>query len=257
MRRAAVCIGVAISVVSAVHAQNSDKIQPPRLSSPDAFANACGRDHRIEFRLGSVSLFVAPRWLDIRSHIMLSNRFGSECPKQPIEVRTLYFNDSILDAAKTPPGLGRPFLFFVVGGGAATSSENSPNLLPSDAPPLRRTLEPYVEDITRPPARGSIPTSPTARLYRLVYPGIDGGPPRAVVISCGGETVHPVGRACFTPLPYRFRQYLFVRYTFQQDRLPPAASAKSDDANAMREAEGVLAFDKAIRAWIDRLQEKP
>jgi hypothetical protein len=77
-----------------------------------------------------------------------------------------------------------------------------------------------------------------------------------VIISCGGEKGQPAGRQCFTPVPYQLRGQIGVEYTFQQDRISLANSSPLDDRDVMYEPKAVLAFDMAIRAWIDGLRVK-
>jgi hypothetical protein len=252
----AAAVVTVISACDASGAQDANTTHPVRISEPSAFAKACGADRRIAFRFGATLLFIAPRWLDFRSQIALSRKFDSSCPNEPIEIATLYFNDSILALAKTPSGMGNPFLFFVIGHFIAVTPNDQIRVVPSDAPPLRQQAEPYVEDITRVSLRDPSPTSSRARVYRLVYPGISGNAPDSVVVSCGGERGRPGGRQCFTPLPYRLGNDIGVRYTFQQNRYPPVDEPQVK-GNEMNESKAVLAFDLAIRVWIDSLQAKP
>ena len=225
--------------------------------APDAIIKACGADRRIEFRFGSSSLFVAPQWIDVRSRRALADRFGDNCPKQPIEMGPLFFGGAVLDVAKTPPGLGRPFLSLMIDRAVGPSFDQGVKLLPADAPPFRQTAEPYVEDVTQVAARMSPPKSPSARSYRVVYPATAGGFVSSIVVTCSGEARTAVGRQCYTPVPYRFRDDLTVNFTFQQDRLPMLGAPMTADAGGMFESDGVLGFDRAIRAWIDGLRKRP
>jgi hypothetical protein len=224
---------------------------------PDAIVKACGADRRIEFRFGASTLAVAPQWIDKRSLRALVDRYGAGCPKQPIEMGPLFFAGAVLDAAKTPPGLGRPFLSLMVDKAVGPSFDQGVKLLPADAPPFRQTTEPYAEDVTQVLARVSPPKSPSARSYRVVYPASGGGFASSIVVTCNGEARTAVGRQCYTPVPYRFRDDLTVNYTFQQDRLPPPGAPMTADAGGMFEPDGVLGFDKAIRAWIDGVRKRP
>ena len=225
-----------------------------RAQDTDPLTRACG-DRRIEFRFDTLSLYVAPRWLAPRSLAPLASRFGATCPQQPVEMQ-LYLGPAMLDAAKTPAGLGRPFFFMLIDKAAGPSFDQGTRLLPADAPPARQTGEPYVEEVTQLAARVSPPKSPNVQVYRVSHPGVAGGFPSSVVVSCSGEARTTVGRQCTTPLPFRYRDDLMVTYTFQQDRLP-FGSARPTDAGAQWEPDGVLAFDKAIRTWIDTLRAKP
>jgi hypothetical protein len=218
---------------------------------------ACGPDARIAFRFGQVSLHIAPRWLAARSLTALSDRFGADCPTDPVEIGGLFLNAAILDLAKTPAGLGRPYLSLLVDKASGPTTDQGSRLLPADAPLMRKAAAPYVEDVTELAARLSPPKSAAALSYRVVYPGVGGGFASSIVVTCGGEPRTTVGRQCFTPLPYRFRDDLTVTYTFQQDRLPLPGASQPSGAGAMAEPDGVLAFDRAIRAWIDGLRAKP
>jgi len=73
------------------------------------FYEACPPGHRVEFRIGSRTLYIDPRWLDLASEFPLRQRFGANCPSQPVKVSKLYFHRSILDVMDMPGGLGRPF----------------------------------------------------------------------------------------------------------------------------------------------------
>jgi hypothetical protein len=241
-------------LASAGDAFTINKNPPPRGN----FYDACPPEHRVEFVVGSLSLFVDPHWLALESEIPLSQLFGANCPSQPVKVSELYFDNSILDAAKIPGGLGRPFFFLVIRDEATLSPKRMTKLGLRDAPPLRQTEQPYVEDITgfvfgaRPP-----PQSP--RVYRVVYLGADDKPPTSVEVSCGGDQSQPnapgPGRTCFTPIAYSYLGALTVDYKFRQDRLPFVGV--ESDPPTMREPEGVLAFDGHIRAWLDSLTKKP
>ena len=225
--------------------------QGPTASVPgsDAFEKACGADSRMVFRFDSASLYIAPRWLDFRSAIALSNRYGSTCPNEPIELMPLYLNPSILDAAGTPKGLGRPFFFFEIGPWRSTAADARPlNSLPKP-----KASHPHIEEVTR-IVLGAC-AAPSSRVYRLIYQSDDAGTQAIVEFSWGGLPGQPDGRTCFTPRAYRHAG-LAVNYQFRQDRFPPADTAQLDDNDATREPGAVLAFDAAIRAWIDRLLVK-
>jgi hypothetical protein len=223
---------------------------------PDAIVKACG-DRRIEFRFGASSLLLAPQWIDVRSRRALVDRFGGDCPKQSVEMGPLFLGGAVLDVAKTPPGLGRPFLSLMIDKAVGPSFDQGVKLLPADAPPLRQATAPYAEDVTQIAARVSPPKSPSARSYRVVYPATAGGFAISIVVTCSGEARTAVGRQCYTPVPYRFGNDLTVNYTFQQDRLPPPGAPMTADAGGMSEPDGVLGFDRAIRAWIDGLRKRP
>lgn len=239
---------IATVALAAAHAQDA--------AAPDAIVKACG-DRRIELRFGPSTLVVIPRWLDARSLRALADRYGADCPRQPIELGPLFFSGAVLDAAKTPPGLGRPFLSLMIDKAVGPSFDQGVKLLPADAPPLRQAAEPYAEDVTQVAARMSPPKSPSARSYRVVYPAAAGGFASSIVVTCSGEARTAVGRQCYTPVPYRFRNDLTVNYTFQQDRLPAPGAPQTADAGGMFEPDGVLAFDRAIRAWIDGMRKRP
>jgi hypothetical protein len=224
--------------------------------APDSIVKACG-DRRIAFRFGQSSLIVPPQWIGVRSLRALVDRFGASCPTQPVEMGPLYFSGAVLDAAKTPPGLGRPFLSLMIDKAVGPSFDQGVKLLPADAPPMRQAAEPYVEEVTQIAARMSPPKSPSARSYRVVYPASGGGFASSIVVTCSGEARTAVGRQCYTPVPYRFRDDLTVNYTFQQDRLPPPGAPMTADAGGMFEPDGVLGFDRAIRAWIDGVRKRP
>lgn len=220
------------------------------------FIKACPPGHRLEFVLGSNSLFIDPHWLHVASLAELSQRFGSDCPSQPVPISSLYFSNSILNIAKIPDELGQPFLFFTVIDEATLPRTRMTKLYLPEAPPLRQTAEPYVEDITRISFRVG-GASPSARVYRLVYPGSDSEPPTSINISCGGVPGRLRGRTCFTPILYRYRQGLSVKYEFQQNRLPLAEPGQLTPSDTMREPEGALIFDMRMRAWIEGLSNKP
>jgi len=224
------------------------------------FYDACPPGHRLEFVVGSLTLFVDPHWLALGSEIPLWQQFGAKCPSQPITISSLYFHNTILDAANVPTGLGEPFFFFVIRDEATLPRGRMTSLELRDALPLNPTAEPYIEDVTRPVFRAAAHVSPSAHVYRLVYPGMNDQPPTSIEVSCGGEPVRPngpgPGRTCFTPIAYSYLGGLTVKYEFRQDTLP-AEGEKESPANAMREPEGVLNFDSHIRAWLNSLTKKP
>jgi hypothetical protein len=220
------CVLIAAALAGPARGQEFDKVA----ATAGPMLQACGPDARIAFRFGQVSLHIAPRWLAARSL-------------------------TILDLAKTPAGLGRPYLSLLVDKASGPTTDQGSRLLPADAPLMRKAAAPYVEDVTELAARMSPPKSAAALSYRVVYPGVAGGFASSIVVTCGGEPRTTVGRQCFTPLPYRFRDDLTVTYTFQQDRLPLPGAPQPSGAGAMAEPDGVLAFDRAIRTWIDGLRK--
>ncbi len=223
------------------------------------FYDACPSGHRVEFQIGSLTLYIDPHWLDLASEFPLRQRFGANCPSQPVKVSKLYFRRSILDVMDMPGGLGRPFFFMVIKDQASLSPTRMTRLEIRDAPPLRETAKPYVEDVTLFAFQAIIRPPPSARVYRVVYPGVGNEAPTAVEVSCGGEPSQPKapgpGRECFTPIDYSYLGALTVDYKFRQDRLPFVAAEKNPPT--MREPEGILAFDAHIRAWLDDLTKKP
>jgi hypothetical protein len=268
----AYCAGrYALSLVSAItlgsaFAQDSSKMRKPPTSISGNFSKACPPGHRIEFVVGSLSLFVDPSWLDTASLAPLSERFGSNCPSRPVTISSLYFSKPILDAANIPAKLGQPFLFFVIRNKAEFPLGRMTKLGLSDAPPLRQTAEPYIEDVTRIafPAIPGLPIrahSPSKRAYRLVYPGFGHEPPTSIEIMCGGDPSQPgqpgPGRTCFTPIAYSYLGEISVRYEFRQDHLPIISPGQAASPSAMSEPDGVLVFDTHIRVWLDRLTRNP
>ena len=256
---------VSAMMLGSAFAQESGKMNKLLAPVPGDFHKACPPGHRVEFVVGSLSLFVDPRWLDIATLASLSERFGSNCPSQPVTISALYFANSILDAANMPAKLGQPFLFFVVRNEAELPLGRMTKLDHPDAPPLRRTAEPYIEDITR--IAFTIPgfaipaRSPSELVYRLVYPGTGHEPPTSIEIVCGGDASQSgqpgPDRNCFTPIAYSYLAGLSVEYRFQQDHLPIIEPGRVAALGTMYEPEGVLIFDKRIRAWLDSLTKNP
>jgi hypothetical protein len=222
------------------------------------FYDACPSGHRVEFQIGSRTLYIDPHWLGLASEIPLRQRFGANCPSQPVKVSKLYFHSSILDAMDMPGGLGRPFFFMVIKDQASLSSTRMTKLGLQDTPPLKQTAQPYAEDVTLFAFRTARPPAQSPRIYRVVYPGAGNEPPSFVEVSCGGDPSQPKppgpGRTCFTPIGYSYLGTLTVDYKFRQDRLPFVGV--ESDPPTMREPEGVLAFDGHIRAWLDSLTKK-
>jgi hypothetical protein len=259
-------IPAVLSFVSAMmsgsaFAQDSSKMNKLPTPVPGNFKKACPPGHRVEFVVGSLSLFVDPRWLDIASLAPLSERFGSNCPSQPVTISSLYFSKPILDAANIPAKLGQPFLFFVIRNEAELPPGRMTKLDHPDAPPLRQTAEPYIEDITRIAFRAIPAPSPSYRAYRLVYPGLGHEPSTSIEIVCAGDPSQPgqpgPGRNCFTPIAYSYLGGLSVEYRFRQDHLPTIEPGKAASPGTMYESEGVLIFDTHIRAWLDSLTKNP
>ena len=221
------------------------------------FYDACPVGHRIEFQIGSRTLYIDPHWLDLASEFPLRQRFGANCPSEPVKVSKLYFHSSLPDVMDMPGGLGRPFFFMVIRDEATLSPNRMTKLGLRDAPPLKQTAQPYVEDITD-NVFGARPPPQSPRVYRVVYPGVDDKQPTSVEVSCGGYPSQPKGpgpgRTCFTPIAYSYLGALTVDYKFQQDRLPIANAEK--DPSTVREPEAVLAFDAHIRTWLDSLTKK-
>jgi hypothetical protein len=264
-------IAAVLSFVSAMmlgsgFAQDSSKMNKLPVPVRGNFNKACPSGHRVEFVVGSLSLFVDPHWLDIASLAPMSERFGSNCPSRPVTVASLYFANSILDAANTPATLGQPFLFFVIRNEAELPPGRMTKLDLPDAPPLRQSGEPYIEDVTRiafraVPGLATPAPSPSKRAYRLVYPGIGNEPPTSIEIVCGGGPSRPgqpgPGRTCFTPIAYSYLGGLSVRYEFRQDHLPIIEQGQTASPGTIYESEGVLIFDTHIRAWLDSLTRNP
>ncbi|SHJ94655.1 hypothetical protein SAMN05444159_1985 [Bradyrhizobium lablabi] len=244
-------------VFGSAFAQDSSKMNKLPTPVPGHFNKACPPGHRVEFVVGSLSLFVDPRWLDIASLAPLSERFGSNCPSQPVTISSIYFSKLTLDAANIPATLGQPFLFFVIRNEAELPLGRMTKLDLPNAPPLRQTAEPYIEEITRSAFRADPHPSPSARVYRLVYPGIGNESPTSIEISCGGDPGHLRGRNCFTPIAYSYLGGLSVQYEFRQDHLPIIEPGQVASPGAMYEPDGVLVFDRHIRAWLDSLTKNP
>jgi hypothetical protein len=239
------------------YAQDALKIAK-NLPPPANFYDVCPSGHRLEFQIGSLALYIDPHWLAIESEVPLWRRFGPKCPSEPITISKLYFDNSILDAAKIPGGLGQPFFFLVIRDEATLSPKRMTKLGLRDTPPLKQTEQPYVEDITSFAFRVTRLPPQSPRAYRVVYPGVGNKPPTFVEVSCGGDPSRPntpgPGRTCFTPIAYSYLGTFTVDYKFRQDRLPIAEAEK--DPPTMLEPEGVLAFDSHLRAWLDSLTKK-
>jgi hypothetical protein len=259
-------IAAVLSVLSAVMfgsalADDSSQMNKPPTPVHGNFSAACPLGHRVEFVVGSLSLFVDLRWLDVATLAPLSERFGANCPSQLVTISSLYFANSILDAANIPAQLGQPFLFFVIRNEAVLPPGRVTKLDHPEAPPLRRTAEPYIEDITGISFRANPHPSPSARVYRLVYPGIGHEPPTFIEISCGGQPSQPgqpgPGRSCFTPIAYSYLGGINVKYEFRQDHLPIIEPGQAVSPGTMYEPEGVLMFDTRIRAWLGSLTRNP
>jgi hypothetical protein len=121
--------------------------------------------------------------------------------------------------------------------------------------PIPKVSRPHIEDITQNVFGAAAP--PSSRVYRLVFPPRAGESQMVMEISCGGIAGKPGGRTCFTPIYYPYAEAFAVKYEFRQDRVPLVESQQFDENDMTREPGAVLAFDVAIRAWIDRLQVKP
>jgi hypothetical protein len=253
-----VTAGVLLTLLAVLKSVSTHaQIQEPRVPTMGELLESCAPGYRIEFVLGSISLFVDPHWLGLASLTPLSSHFGADCPLRPVDTETLYLDTPIVDAANIPPDLGRPLLLFKIEKAADPRPGQTTSLSLPGAPPLKRTAEPYIEDVTRIALRFGTP-SPIARVYRLVYPGNANDVPTSIQISCDGEAGTPGGRSCFTPLAYRYLGgSLTVNYRFRQDHLPVAELGQTSSPDMMRELEGVLVFDTRIRAWIDNISKKP
>jgi hypothetical protein len=264
-RTKASCIAATVSLIPAVvcaiaFAQPTGRIS--RASTPRGnFYNACPSGHRLEFVVGSLTLYVDPHWLALESEIPLWQRFRAGCPSRPIAITSLYFHHAILDLANMPAGLGEPFFFLAIRNEASLARNRIAKLELQNAPPLKQTAQPYIEDVTGFAFRAVLHPPPSVRVYRLVYPGTDNEPPTSIEVSCGGEPSRPnapgPGRTCFTPIAYSYLGSLSVDYKFRQDGLPIGKAEREPLTSAMCEAEGVLVFDTRIRGWLDSLTKKP
>src|SRR6202035_3904246 len=170
---------------------------------------------------------------------------ASGCPSHAIRIGSLQFGVEILDAAQIPDALGRPYLFFMVEDEATAPATRMTELSHSKLPPLRRTSQPHIEDITQ--AIFGMSGLRDYRVYRLAYSDKGSEPPVSMEISCGAEPAGATGRNCSTPIEYRYREGLLVRYSFRQDKLPVAQLGPLSPSKVTREPDGVLTFDMLMR----------
>lgn len=211
------------------------------------FIDSCA-GRRIEFAFGATSLHIDPRWLD-GTTVDLMHRFPYGCPAVPVaDISPVSFNEALLQSANIPGGMGQPYLFFQIA--RETKQSDSSRTLATNRP--AELKEPVVIEV---PRVANAPES--ARVYQLHYPDGDDGSATTVQISCGGEAGRPAGRRCFTVFQYRYRRDLSINYLFQQDQLPIPGSNQASSPEGLTEPQGILIFDRRIRAWIDSMTAKP
>jgi hypothetical protein len=243
---AAMLIAAVTFPVAAQERSSQDHSHVPDAS--DILRN-CEPGRRIEFRFGSTSLYIDPRWVEYGTLMDVFKNYGPACPSGPVVDVSIYFKSDVLRLIDAPKDLGSPYFFLLVG--ALRDGE----LRPADLHPQREinprsVREPWVEDVT---GFGGRPSNAWARVYDLHYPNDNKD---FVEISCGGKPGAPGGRQCFTVLREVYRKDLRIRYIFQQDHfafLTNQPGAQPDDS----EPRVVLAFDVRLRRWLDSVLHEP
>jgi hypothetical protein len=216
---------------------------------PDAsdILRNCEPGRRIEFRFGSTSLYIDPRWVEYGTLMDVFQKYGPACPSGPVVDVSIYFKSDVLRLIDAPKDLGSPYFFLLVG--TPRDKDRSADLHPSRHVRPRDTAEPWVEDVTN---FGGKVANAWARVYDLHYPDDKD----FVEISCGGRSGDPGGRECFTVLQYLYRKDLGIRYIFRQDHfafLTDQSAAQPEDS----EPRVVLAFDARLRRWLDSVMHPP
>lgn len=207
---------------------------PPanRARGPLDILDNCPRDHRIEFRLPSATLYVDPRWLGPGSLSDLYHEHGGGCPNHPVDIQRIDFGPKVFELLGIRTGLGRKLWRLGI----------YRDLRQGDAPPNKRETKSSNASITTLPVQAG----PTGRAYEISYPAFDDEKPRTVIISCGGDPKAFVFRTCSSPL-----------YVLSQTELPVPDPAEPGSADPETEPGALLQFDSRFRAWLTELQRPP
>jgi len=253
---------VLVIAVSAATGATSPAVaqQPPessrRYPTPSQLLAKCPPDHRIEFVLPTITLYVDPNWLGPTTQWNLVHAYGANCPTWPVKADGLDFGP-IWFALDIHTGLGRKLIRFGIGpqrpdklAAAAAQSQTA-----------EASRSPYIEDLTTvPPYRGVFgpgTRDPLTRIYRLHHvhtpPGADG----TAEIVCGGHPEPtPVGlRGCSTSPDYTY-EGLSVAYNLSQTDLPLPEGEDITSTDPKTEPGALLEFDTRLRAWITNLKKR-
>jgi hypothetical protein len=245
------------AVLASVWVLAQDPVPEPPAPSVTLFdlAGICPPGHRIEFIFGATSLHLDLPWLTPGTLGRVVGQVGPNCPSAPVKGFQLLLSEASWDAAAVPPSLRRPLSVLWIQGFVPRPSRADP-VAPRERNPGERPAYPIVEDITAPGSRGA--SAPEwRRTYALHYPGDRGDSDLSTVVSCQGTITSPARRSCSTPTPFRLFGDIEVRYLIRHDLLPLAAPDQGAPGGPMIEAEGILALDQRVRAWLDAVRRRP
>lgn len=226
--------------------QEPDRPKPPHYSASDLVKD-CPPDHLIEFVLPpGTKLYANIRWLHPATIEEVFEQTGPQCPTGPISVEHLEFNWAVLELLDIQTGLGRPVFRFGLGG--SKNPEKAASSLAESA-----NINQYIAgariEMNTPAALLENSITSSGRNYILHYPGGD----ETAEVTCAG----PQGqRLCETRGGYRFDR-LGVGYILSQRELPMPSSTVPPSTDPATEPGAILQFDRRLRAWIRKLQQKP
>jgi hypothetical protein len=209
----------------------------------------CPPERRIEFQLGTTSLYVDPGWLSPATLMRLAQLGRGACPEGPLQGVALTFErPRDPDARGTFAGRGLPWRISI---SAAGPPPRQPAANIPSAPATRRVLPggASAEDITDHAPFLAIDDS--QRFYRMQHSAAshaDWAEP--FVVSC-----NTIGRVRLCTARTVMGTDLRVEYEFRQDRGEGSDIRRPTPDGAVREPEGFLELDARVRAWIEALKQ--
>ncbi len=201
---------------------------------------------RVVLDLPTTRLHIDKTWLDGSMPIWPLNE--GICPKQPIQVKSVYFGPDVRYVLGIGSGLGRGWFRLYL----------EPALvdLPIPAPydpvwhqPVDATIEMSGDTRIDPQHRSN-------RYYKITYRSSSAMLAGEVRVGCGGEG----GQRSCSVAPYPHFAALVIRYEFDQPKLPvpniTAISPETEPASTDPSTEpgAVLQFDQRLREWLIDLE---
>lgn len=164
------CLGISI----AINDRPATAQIVPAICDTRGAVGALSSNHRIEFVLPTITLYVDPNWLGPATKWNLVHAYGANCPTWPVKADGLEFG-SVWIPLDIHSGLGRKLIRLGIG-------PQRPDKLAAAAA-HSQTAEAfssaYIEDLTTvPPQKGVFgpgTRDPLTRIYRIHYPRIAAG----------------------------------------------------------------------------------
>ncbi|HXP73082.1 MAG TPA: hypothetical protein VN823_02980 [Stellaceae bacterium] len=232
---------------------------PVHHTEPADLLKNCPVGHRVQFEMSSTTIYIDIHSLGSSSIYDLFHWVsGPDCPTFPVQMKSVQLGGTILHELDIRSGLGRGLMRLYVGGlpSIAAWEPKFPNFDLN-----RSATEPWIEmprradnltDYEKPILRN-------ARAYLIHYPAHNGTAEQIYSVSCNGKEGN---RMCSANYHVYSDLRAGARYLYTQTDLPipeivEPESARMASSDPTTEPGAILEFDVRLRAWIERMQQRP